>query len=62
MPPMLLAVNEVGTVGNSDARLRRLMVFDPVLATMAAPVASLMATPVGLVPVFTSGTFWTGGF
>src|SRR5580704_13839270 len=31
-------------------------VFDPVLATMTTPVASLMATPAGLVPVETSGT------
>ena len=36
--------------------------FDPVLATRAAPVASLIPTPVGLVPVLTSGTFCTGGF
>src|SRR5215467_8255195 len=40
--------------GNNTPRLIMLTVFDPVLATIAAPVASLMATPAGFVPVVTS--------
>src|SRR6266852_1565209 len=54
---MLVAVRVVGGVpveGNNDCRLMRLTVFEPVFATMAAPVASLIATPVGFVPVVTS--------
>src|SRR5215472_1065358 len=62
---MLVAVNVVGGVvpegGNNDARLMTLTVFAPVLATTAAPIASSMPTPVGLVPVVTSGTFATAG-
>src|SRR6266571_2070230 len=77
MPPIGIAVRVVGgTVGgvagggNNKPRLIMLMLFDPVFVTMAAPVASLMATPVGLVPMpppvpvafVTSGTIFTAGF
>src|SRR2546430_1958868 len=58
LTPTLVAVRVVGGVvpegGKSSARLIMLMVFEPVFVTMAAPVASLMATPVELVPVVTS--------
>src|SRR5713226_28175 len=67
MPPMLVAVRVVGWVvpegGKSRPRLIMLMVFEPVLVTMAAPVASLIATPVGFVPMATSAVSGdTGGF
>src|SRR5260370_2889017 len=42
--------------GKSRPRLMSEMVLDFVLAMMVAPVASLIATPVGFVPVATSGT------
>src|SRR5260370_39807193 len=60
MPPILVAVRVVGAVvpdaGKSRPRLMSEMVLDFVLAMMVAPVAWLIATPVGFVPVATSGT------
>src|SRR5579864_386087 len=55
-PPMLTGVSVVaGVLPKSTPRFISVMVFEPVLATMAAPVASLMATPDGFLPVLTSG-------
>src|SRR6266567_5992790 len=77
MPPIVEAVRVVGGAvggvvagGNNKARLIMLTSFDPVSVTMAAPVASLMATPVGFVPMpppvpvalVMSGTIFTAGF
>src|SRR5712664_105175 len=56
-PPMLEAVREVaGEDPNKRPRLIWETVFEPKLATSATPVASLMATPIGLVPTPTSAT------
>src|SRR5258706_10958780 len=56
-PPMLVAVSDVaGEDPSNRPRLICETVFEPKLATRATPVASLMATPIGLVPVETSGT------
>src|SRR5271155_4174844 len=56
-PPMLIGISVVaGVAPNSVDMSISVTVFDPVLVTIAAAVASLMATPVGLVPVATSGT------
>src|SRR5260370_42622424 len=62
-PPIVAAVNEVaGEDPNKRARLIWDTVLEPKLATRATPVASLMATPMGLVPTGTSRTASTGGF
>src|SRR5947207_2762923 len=54
---MVMGVREVaGEEPNNNPRLISVTVLLPKLATMAAPVASLMATPIGFVPVLTSGT------
>src|SRR5207302_5477559 len=56
-PPIVLAVKEVA--GDDPTKRPRLIcetVLDPKLATSATPVASLIATPTGLLPVDTSGT------
>src|ERR1700756_4640530 len=52
-PPMVEAVREVA---GKRPRLIWETVFEPKLATSATPVASLIATPIGLVPTATSGT------
>ena len=55
-PPMVAAVKEVA--GDDPVNRPRLIwetVLEPKLATRATPVASLMATPMGLVPTVTSG-------
>src|SRR6266852_2141089 len=67
MPPIVLGLKVVGGVvpagGKSRPRLIMLMVLLPVFVTMAAPVASLTATPVGFVPTITSAVSGeTGGF
>src|SRR2546425_1627231 len=67
MPPMVLGLKVVGGVvpagGKSRPRLIMLTVLLPVFVTTAAPVASLMATPVGFVPTVTSAVSGeTGGF
>src|ERR1700730_4738972 len=56
-PPIVAAVKEVaGEDPNKRARLIWDTVLEPKLATRATPVASLMATPMGLVPTGTSVT------
>src|ERR1700741_5283935 len=63
-PPMLVAVKVVGAVvpagGNSRPRLSSEIVLDPLFVTIATPRPSSIATPVGLVPVATAGTFAAG--
>src|SRR5215472_9072780 len=61
MPPMLVgtieggkAVGGVVTGGKRRPRFSIVTVFEAVFVTMAAPVSSSTATPVGLVPVVTS--------
>src|SRR5690242_8918386 len=64
MPPTLEGVKVVGGVpdeGKSKPRFSKVMVLEPVFATIAAPVVSLIPTPAGFVPVDTSGTFGAGG-
>src|SRR6266436_6561265 len=57
MPVIGVAVREVdGEDPNKRPRLIWETVLEPKLATSATPVASLTATPVGLVPTVTSGT------
>src|ERR1700730_4850796 len=56
-PPMEVAVRVVaGEEPNKRPRLICDTVFEPKLATRATPVDSLTATPIGPVPVGTSGT------
>src|ERR1700687_5068838 len=56
-PPMVEAVREVaGEAPNNRPRSISETVLEPKLATTAAPVASLMATPTGLVPTVTAAT------
>src|SRR5713226_8306164 len=56
-PPIVAAVKEVaGEDPNKRLRLIWETVLEPKLATSATPVASLMATPVGLDPTWTSAT------
>src|SRR5579859_1432495 len=56
-PPMVDAASDVGGEGwNNSPRLISETLLDPKLATRATPVASLTATPIGLVPTATSGT------
>src|SRR6266852_8045852 len=56
-PPMVVAVSEVaGEDPNRRPRLIWETVLEPKLATSATPVASLMATPMGLDPTCTSVT------
>src|ERR1700680_4471 len=58
-PPIVEAVREAaGEEPDKRARLISETVLEPKLATIAAPVASLMATPTGLVPTVTAATGW----
>src|SRR5438045_379339 len=54
----LRLVGAVPDIGKSRDRSISETVLLPVFATRAAPVPSLMATPVGVVPTVTAGTFW----
>src|SRR5438874_1478753 len=54
----LRLVGAVPDMGKSRDRSISETVLLPVFATRAAPVPSLMATPVGVVPTVTAGTFW----
>src|SRR5713226_8580283 len=56
-PPIDVAVREVaGEEPNKRPRLISEIVLEVKLATIAAPVASLMATPIGFVPTATAAT------